>query len=504
MTSDQGPQPQRSLLAGVRNLLEDATMTFRGTAFEPTLRDLAARLDQPLRVAIAGRVKAGKSTLLNALVGERVAATDAGECTRVVTWYSDGVGYRVWLHPHKGQPRQVPFTREGGETSFELGGYRVEDLAYARVEFPSRRLQRMTLIDTPGIASLSTETSDRTHRFLAHGTPAVGSADAVLYLMRHLHSSDVHFLEAFHDRAFIGTAPVNAIGVLSRADEIGAGRTDATALARSVAQRHRRDPRVRALVQTVVPVAGLLGQTAATLREDEFAALRQIAGEEAGVVEDLLLSADRFAAEHRTVQVDAGQRRALLDRCGIFGVRVSIALIQAGHVRTATELADDLRQRSGLPELESVLLSQFAERGTVIKAYQALQAVEEAVSQSSRSGSPRLRRTVEEILASAHEFEELRLLNDLRTGAFNLDDERRERMEVLLGASGGALRTRLGLPADAPTEDAYHALLTELDRWAQLSESPFADRPMQRAATVLRRTCEGMLIGPEFRELLRS
>jgi GTPase Era involved in 16S rRNA processing len=37
-----------------------------------------------LRVAIVGR-KAGKSTLLSALVGERWAATDAGEGTRIAT-----------------------------------------------------------------------------------------------------------------------------------------------------------------------------------------------------------------------------------------------------------------------------------------------------------------------------------------------------------------------------------------------------------------------------------
>ena len=53
------------------------------------LRHNLARFDEPLRVAIAGKVKAGKSTLLNALVGESIAPTDAGECTRIVTWYVD-------------------------------------------------------------------------------------------------------------------------------------------------------------------------------------------------------------------------------------------------------------------------------------------------------------------------------------------------------------------------------------------------------------------------------
>ena len=49
--------------------------------------DLDRRLKEPLRLALAGMVKAGKSTLLNAMLGEQIAPTDAGECTRVVTWY---------------------------------------------------------------------------------------------------------------------------------------------------------------------------------------------------------------------------------------------------------------------------------------------------------------------------------------------------------------------------------------------------------------------------------
>jgi predicted GTPase len=57
------------LLAEVHALLAAATVgPFAGTKEAEILTQAAARLDEPLRVAVAGKVKAGKSTLLNALV----------------------------------------------------------------------------------------------------------------------------------------------------------------------------------------------------------------------------------------------------------------------------------------------------------------------------------------------------------------------------------------------------------------------------------------------------
>ena len=52
--------------------------------------DVRRRLGEPLRVAIAGRLKSGKSTLVNALIGRRVAPTEVGECTRIVTQFRYG------------------------------------------------------------------------------------------------------------------------------------------------------------------------------------------------------------------------------------------------------------------------------------------------------------------------------------------------------------------------------------------------------------------------------
>ncbi|MEN3358040.1 MAG: hypothetical protein V7637_2022, partial [Mycobacteriales bacterium] len=207
---------QSELMVKLRDLLGRAVAAYQGQPAEAGLRALAGRLDEPLRVALAGRLKAGKSTLLNALVGERLAATDATECTRVVTWYANGVASRAWAYPHRGEPRQLRFTRSAGQTVIDLGEYQADDLDRLAIEVPSSRLERLTLIDTPGIGSLSTQVSARTTAFLTDDTDR--GADAVLYLMRHLHASDVGFLEAFGDDDLAGSTPVNAIGVLSRAD----------------------------------------------------------------------------------------------------------------------------------------------------------------------------------------------------------------------------------------------------------------------------------------------
>jgi Dynamin family len=93
-----------SLLDEVRTLLDRSLAESTDPSLRGRLTDARRRVDEPLRVAIAGKIKAGKSTLLNALVGEELAATDAGECTRIVTWYADGPTYSVTAHLKGGPP----------------------------------------------------------------------------------------------------------------------------------------------------------------------------------------------------------------------------------------------------------------------------------------------------------------------------------------------------------------------------------------------------------------
>ncbi|HEY7009472.1 MAG TPA: dynamin family protein, partial [Jatrophihabitantaceae bacterium] len=137
------------LVASVDSLLSAALAAARTPVVAARLTQISDRLHGPLLVAIAGKVKAGKSTLLNALLGEALAAVDAGECTRIVTWYRRAAQPQVFLQLLHGQRATTPFRRSGGELEIELGGHGADQIERLDVEWPTPRLADLTLIDTP-------------------------------------------------------------------------------------------------------------------------------------------------------------------------------------------------------------------------------------------------------------------------------------------------------------------------------------------------------------------
>src|SRR4051794_3488505 len=127
------------LVSAVATIVADAEADALDLPTRSELGDARRRLAGPLRLAFAGRVKAGKSTLLNALVGEELAPTDASECTRVVTWYVGGHAARVTVVRRDGRREQRPFSRERGALEVDLPGP-VDDVDHLEVSWPSSRL----------------------------------------------------------------------------------------------------------------------------------------------------------------------------------------------------------------------------------------------------------------------------------------------------------------------------------------------------------------------------
>ncbi len=503
--NDEVGDARQGIVAEARALLAAARREFAGQP-RPAglLEDCARRLDQPLRVALAGQLKAGKSTLLNALVGQDIAPTDATECTRMVTWYRHGSPPRVNAVSADGARADVVVRRLPGADglpgahglTFDLsalrwpGGARRE-VDHLAVEWPAATLARTTIIDTPGISSLSRAVSRRTERLLADepADDALPAADAVVYLLRRLDAADIGFLEQ------IGTGehgPLGVIGVVSRADEIGSGRIDALHSARDVASRFAGELERTGLCQEVIPVAGLLAFAAATLRQREFDAFEALA---AVPVDDLglaLLSADRFARPDLPLPVAPALRAHLAARFGLFGIRLAVTLIRLG-VRDSSTLATELTARSGLDELRTVLDVQFAQRADQLKAHSALTGLARVLTAHSGTAADQLLPRVRTLLADVHGFAELRLLGHLRTDELPLSPDDLTELHRLIGGTGVAAHLRLGLGPDATAAQLRDRALSAIRKWRARAAHPLSDQFTANACRTATRSAEGLL-----------
>lgn len=476
----------------VDTLLTLARALYEGDARATgTIDALERRLHEPLRLALAGMVKAGKSTLLNAMLGEQIAPTDAGECTKVITWYRHALTPAITVNMKDEPSRRMPIRRDDGRLVLDLGDTPAEDIESIEIAWPLDALKSMVLIDTPGIASLSTDISARTTTFLAP-EESPGDADAVIYLMRHVHAADLAFLEALRGTSGAMTATTWAVGVLSRADEIGSGRIDSLLSSAKVARRYEAEAGLRSLVLGVVPVAGLLAEGARTLREREFLAFRELAGLDRDTRERLLVSADRFVRD-TGIALPANERTELLERFGMFGIRLAAALIRAG-AQTSSELSEQLVAQSGLIPLQDFVTTQFAARAEVLKVRGVLAGLDMLLTAHPPRGETyELRAGIERVEAGAHGLRELSLLSTVHSDSGALDpDDWAEALQII-GSTGTSVRDRLGLPDDAADAVCEARARELLSRWRGLAESPLIERPDAAACQVVCRSLDAVL-----------
>ncbi|MGK2880357.1 MAG: Isoniazid-inducible protein iniC, partial [Mycobacterium sp.] len=284
---------------------------------------------------------------------------------------------------------------------------------------------------------------------------------------------------------------LGVIGVASRADEIGAGRIDAMLSASDVAKRFTSEMEHTGICQAVVPVSGLLALTARTLRQSEFVALQKLAGVNATELAKAMLSVDRFAREDSSLPVDAATRSRLLDRFGMFGIRISIAVLLSG-VTDSGALADELLERSGLVALRDVIEQQFAQRSDLLKAHTALLSLRRFVELNPINATSQIIADVDPLLADTHAFEELRLLSQLRSRPTTLNDGEIASLRRIIGGSGTDTASRLGLTADTPY-DGPRAAFAAAQRWRRRAEHPLNDPFTTRACRAAIRSAEAMV-----------
>ncbi len=462
-------------------LLTEAAHAYRGVPpAAALLRSTLDRLAGPLRLAVAGPAGAGKSTLVNALVGEDVAPVEQPGGPLVSVVYRDGTQARAWWQDERGTPYEIAMVRAAHGlrlTPDARHGGRPDGTPRAIVEWPSRVLRRTELIDT--------------HLPLPR---VLQAADAVLYLTPQLGETDLQALQAARGIRGPSVFPVHTMIVLSRADATGGGRPDALLTAKQAARRRRREPRIGALCQDVLAVSPLIAAAARTLTGEEFRAIATLAALPRSSSEPHLLSTDRFTATDALQPVGAQQRAHLLQRFGLGGIRLAVTLTRTG-CDTAAVLAERLQEHSGLKDLQVSIAELFTVRRAALRARSALTVLDHLLRTQPVPSAAHLPAELELLVADAYEFRELRLLAALRAGRVNLPRELAIDARRLLGGSGTSLGERLGLPPEATLEDTWAEAHAAAGRWREQAQGRTLAPAQRRAAEVVLRSCDMILAG---------
>lgn len=355
------------LCAAVVRLCEQAEDRFPEGTARTAVREVAARLSEPaLRIAVGGRLNAGKSTLVNVLLGRRLAATDATECTRVATWFRHGDRDRIEVTPRDGRPYEIAMGPGGIPADLGLPYGQISSVTVYAGNAVLRG--RHTVVDTPGLDSPTGLDGD--------SLVALRQADALVYVMPLPGEGDEEVLAAFRAAlAGSGLSIVNAVGVLSRIDELGTGKGDPWPEATRIAARYAA--RLRALLSGVVPVVGMLAQAtlADGLTDQDARWLRDLAGAAPAAERKYLLSSLDDLLGWRDCPVSPEGRRRLWRLLGGYGLRESLSLIDTGTASRA-ELATALWRRSGVEGLFDVVRQRFVDGADGLRASAAVAALE--------------------------------------------------------------------------------------------------------------------------------
>jgi len=143
----------------------------RLTQNEPSLKDFHEllqqcyhRLQQPMRVAIVGKIKAGKSTMMNALLGEALVATGSVEATFNINWLEYGDNKSLKVHFKDNRPPETKSVEELTDITVRADENQdyLLSIKYIEVFYPNNILQIFNLIDTPGLQSHYKDDSQNT------------------------------------------------------------------------------------------------------------------------------------------------------------------------------------------------------------------------------------------------------------------------------------------------------------------------------------------------------
>ena len=384
---------QENLVLALRLSAERLRETGLPVELAERMDKLAGQVYEPCVVAVVGKVKVGKSTFVNALLGEDLAKVGTTETTATINYFTYG-------DPDPERPvrchwRSGKVTDESRDFLDGLQGNDVETLRRAdgidHLEYflPNPFLKEITLVDTPGTGAVVDEHQERIADFMQlngqlrdrhdRETQELGeTADAVIYLVGPVaRVGDQAFLEEFSRTTGGKSSALNAIGVLSKIE------LQPEVLARRYELSAKIASQLKDSLNTVIPAAAGARRTLDSLLENDRAGLERLITALRRIPPDtleMLLDSEEFFRDLDFDDSPIGpEERSELLGDTKWGVFTTIARVAADPELTPDEVVERLEEVSGFGPLKRILNRHFVERGHILRCYRIVRDAQEVL-----------------------------------------------------------------------------------------------------------------------------
>ncbi len=313
-----------------------------------------------MRIAFIGGVNRGKSTLMNAFLGEKLAETGNRELTCNVSWFRYGDRRELRVHLDDGSVDAFG-DLAALTTRCDASPHFVDRIRFIEVLQPSPVLRDFDLIDTPGLYSTRPANSAITREFLAN--PETKPHAIVFLFCNTFREEDAKELELFQAGNSEILSGINAIAAITKAESLKGEFAGAERIADQI--RTER-PMLARRFYRIVPVAGQAGFAAQTFTSEDMETIKAVARLSASQIDTLLGDADEFVnLDFGFGEPPAAARDAVFERFGLWGIRRAVEAAATGGGPEVVR--DALLSRSRLDALRNLVVDHFGRRAELIR-----------------------------------------------------------------------------------------------------------------------------------------
>lgn len=331
---------------------------------EQELKTLADNLQSPFNIAIFGRMKTGKSTLINALIGKQLAIIGAEEATatinRIVYSKEEKRIGSFTIHWNDQPPEDCPLERLRPEWTgkSEEVNQRTNRTLWLDLYSDAAILKDIHITDTPG-----TDSENDNHEKIAQQFINGQEADALLYVFAPVaRALTQQQLQCFRDGCLPGSSLDNSVGVLHKWDDIyWAEGWESIERKANMVHDFMKD-----LISGVVPVSAPLALIAKTAPDSFWTNCRTILSEFCSekALTNRLLNDSLWKKDSQRAELCAAAEAL---GCPWMSFRVMLRhLYRTPDANARTSILE----LSGLPKLETLLDRQILSARSVIQQKQ--------------------------------------------------------------------------------------------------------------------------------------